>query len=446
MSAAGMPSPSDWKLMTPNHGISGWSRALASDTCSAGGAGPEEAGFRLRERSIQLLKALGVPTDPRGIVLACGFMAAALFGLFAILTPPGDPIGWAYVGLAVVGYLFVQARIVTTGLWLLVAAGGAAVAAAGNTSGWLEAVVGVALAGISLIPPPAEYRNPSSQSRDLSQNGHSSSPIEVSPIQSSTEVEVSPSADRANGTSGTAEAHVTVRCLGRLQIEAGGREVSRFQREPRLEFLVSYLILRQLAGGRGAGDRAAVADEIAPLITSSSQKERLRKQLHELIATDPVFRHLIHADRAQVWIDIDALDLDVTQLLKRAAALRARPGVIHSKEAEALQVLMGTSNGEFLAGFSELERMVTGARGTAGQLVDQVRSQVTGARADIALALADYYSALDQPARAIPFLLDARRGGSERQDITKALAIAYLRTGDTAAATQVRREAELKEI
>src|ERR1700731_3707824 len=77
-------------------------------------------GFRLRERSIQLLKTLGVPPDPRGIVLACGFIAAALFGLFAILTPPGDPIGWAYVGLAVVGYLFVQARIVTTGLWLLV--------------------------------------------------------------------------------------------------------------------------------------------------------------------------------------------------------------------------------------------------------------------------------------------------------------------------------------
>src|SRR5205823_11860314 len=137
MSQVGFPYLSGWKLMTPNHGNSGWSRALSSDTCSAGGAGPEEAGFQLRERSIQLLKALGVPTDPRGIVLACGFMAAALFGLFAILTPPGDPIGWAYVGLAVVGYLFVQARIVTTGLWILVGAGGAAVAGAGNASGWL---------------------------------------------------------------------------------------------------------------------------------------------------------------------------------------------------------------------------------------------------------------------------------------------------------------------
>src|SRR5712691_2897687 len=98
MSEVGMPSPLDWKLMPPDHGNSGWSRPLDSDTCNAGGAGPEEAGFRLRERSIQLLKTLGVPTDPRGIVLACGFIAAALFGLFAILTPPGDPIGWAYIG------------------------------------------------------------------------------------------------------------------------------------------------------------------------------------------------------------------------------------------------------------------------------------------------------------------------------------------------------------
>jgi hypothetical protein len=393
-----------------------------------------------------LLKTLGVPTDPRGIVLACGFMAAALFGLFAILTPPGDPIGWAYVGLAVVGYLFVQARIVTTGLWVLVAAAGAVVAAAGNASGWLEALVGAALAVISLIPPPVEYRNPSTQSGTLSQNGNSSSPVEVSPIQSSTKVEFSSLAETANGASGTAEAHIIVRCLGRLQIEVDGREVSRFQREPRLEFLVSYLILRQLAGGRGAGDRAAVADEIAPLISSSNQKERLRKQLHELMASDSLFRQLVHADRSQVWIDTDALDLDVTQVLKRAAALRARSELIHSKEADALQVLMGSSSAEFLAGFSELERLVTGARGTAGQLVDQVRSQVVAARADIALALADYYSALDQPARAIPFLVDARRGGSERQDVAKALAVAYLRTGDMAAATQVRREAELKEI
>lgn len=156
ISAAGIPLRIGRKLMTLDHGNSGWSRRLASDTCNAGGAGPQEAGLQLRERSIQLLKTLGVPTDPRGIVLACGFVAAALFGLFAILTPPGDPIGWAYIGLAVVGFLFVQARIVTTGLWLLVAAGGAAVAAAGNVSGWLEAFVGLALAVVSLIPPPAD--------------------------------------------------------------------------------------------------------------------------------------------------------------------------------------------------------------------------------------------------------------------------------------------------
>jgi hypothetical protein len=431
--------------MTLEHGNWGWSRPLASDTCNAGGAGPEEAGFRLRERSIQLLKTLGVPTDPRGIVLACGFIAAALFGLFAILTPPGDPIGWAYVGLALVGYLFVQARIVTTGLWLLVAGGGAAVAAAGNASGWLESVVGATLTVVSLIPPPAEYRIPSTQSGHFSQNGHSSSQVEVSPIQSSTEVEVSQPPDTARAASRTADPDVTVRCLGRLHIAADGREVTRFQREPRLEFLVSYLIVRQLTGGRGAGDRAAVADEVAPLISSSNQKERLRKQVHELNATDPVFRQLVQADRSQVWIDINSLDLDVTQLLRRAEALRARPEMIHGKEAEALQVLMESSSGEFLAGFSELERLVTGARGTAGQLVEQIRGQVVAARAEIALALAGYYSALDQPARAIPYLVDARRRGSERQDIAKALVVAYLRIGDTAAATQVRREAELKE-
>jgi hypothetical protein len=205
------------------------------------------------------------------------------------------------------------------------------------------------------------------------------------------------------------------------------------------------LIARQLSGTRGAADRTAIAEEVAPGISASSQKDRLRKQIHDLNGTDPVFREIVHADRSQVWIDLGSAAVDAIQLTSTAEALRARLGVIDSKQAKSLQALMEATMGEFLTGFTEMEQSVTGARGSAGELVRELRMQIAGARAEIALALAEYFSALDQHARAIPYLEDARRERTDRQDLAKALVVAYLHTGQTAAASQLRREADLKE-
>jgi hypothetical protein len=96
--------------------------------------GPKEEGLR-RRRTLQVLDALLVPRDPRGIVLLCGFVASAAFGLVALLSPPGDPIGFAYLAVAVVGYFFIQTRGLTTFIWLVVAAGGAVAALAGGPAG-----------------------------------------------------------------------------------------------------------------------------------------------------------------------------------------------------------------------------------------------------------------------------------------------------------------------
>jgi hypothetical protein len=95
-------------------------------------------------------------------VLLCGYVAACAVGLIALLTPPNDPIGWAYIALAAVGYFFIQTRGLTTFLWLLVAAGGAAIALAGGLSGWVEFGLGLALAIVGLVPVPSAYRFPRS--------------------------------------------------------------------------------------------------------------------------------------------------------------------------------------------------------------------------------------------------------------------------------------------
>ena len=46
----------------------------------------------MRKGPQHVLETLGVPKDPRGIVLLCGYVAACALGLIALLTPPSDPI------------------------------------------------------------------------------------------------------------------------------------------------------------------------------------------------------------------------------------------------------------------------------------------------------------------------------------------------------------------
>src|SRR5438094_3683777 len=100
--------------MIPNHGNQRFTASCIGaihvsriELGALGEAGPDAA---VRSR---LLETLGVPDDRRGIVLLCGYVAAAVFGVFALLTPPGDPIGWAYIALAIIGYCFIPTRGLT---------------------------------------------------------------------------------------------------------------------------------------------------------------------------------------------------------------------------------------------------------------------------------------------------------------------------------------------
>ena len=56
---------------------------------------PKEVGPEWVRGSRRLLDKLLVPRDPRGIVLACGFVAAAALGISALVF--GDPLGYAYL-------------------------------------------------------------------------------------------------------------------------------------------------------------------------------------------------------------------------------------------------------------------------------------------------------------------------------------------------------------
>ncbi len=93
-----IPTPRPWKTMSPNHGIHGYPSSQTRARHIAMRESPREGGLAWRHRILRLLDALLVPGDPRGIVLACGFLAAAALGLWAAIL--GDPIGYAYLAVA----------------------------------------------------------------------------------------------------------------------------------------------------------------------------------------------------------------------------------------------------------------------------------------------------------------------------------------------------------
>src|SRR5207302_11052689 len=99
------------------------------------------------------LDNVGGPRDPRGIVRACGSAAAAA-RCVAVLVASGDPIGFGYLAIAVVTYLFVQTRLVPTLFWLLVAGFGAWSALSGAPVGWVEGALAALLAGVAVVPAP----------------------------------------------------------------------------------------------------------------------------------------------------------------------------------------------------------------------------------------------------------------------------------------------------
>ena len=425
----------------------------------------------------RVLDKLLVPRDPRGIVLLCGLVAAAALGVSALMV--GDQIGYAYLAAVVVGYLFIQTRLVPSVLWLLIALGGVAAALAGNTSGWIIGILGSGLAIVSLLPVPIRYRFGSAHDQESSRK------LEVVPVtlrsngasaavaggDSSRKVEDSLASELVTGDGGLAlngqrsaigpsapaslhaeavasrSLRLAINTMGRLRLEIGGRDVTqRLNEQPRLEFLFSYLLARNVRGGEAAVERAALADEVAPGFPADSQRDRLRKQLHALQRTlGPQLKGLVSSNKTHISLDLQNVDLDVQAVITMSHRLLAsRHSLIDAELADQItNLLQATAGREFLSGFSELEHQVTQGRGTASEVVEEARILIGGCRADLTRAIAEYQEAIGRPRASIAYLQGALTESPGRQDLARLLVSAYLQTGQTGLAEQARREYDL---
>jgi two-component SAPR family response regulator len=212
-----------------------------------------------------------------------------------------------------------------------------------------------------------------------------------------------------------------------------------------LKFLFSYLLARSVRERDGSIDRTAVALEMAPGLDPSTQRDRLRKTLHALrVALGSDLKRLIHVTSAQVRFDLSEADLDVHELSQLSAKLNRRHGLLDAELAEEVRTLLeATAGGEFLSGFSDLEYDVTEARGDAGRIVADDRQRIAGWRADLTASLARYLEAAGRPQSSIAYLRSALSQSPDREDLARLLLAAYLQTGQTARADEVRAEYKL---
>ena len=432
--AANLPfSPGE--SISPDHGNSGFSaRPQACTSNSQMGSGPGDGGLGQQRGMVWILDALLVPRDARGIVLACGFVGASALGADALLL--GDPIGFGYLVAAGVGYFFLQTRLVPSLLWLLIGAGGIAGATAGNSSDWVVGGLGLLLALVALFRP--------TQTLDAQTSGKVEESVSVA--RPSTHSDLNGSEVSSRNPEVALASLVSIRTIGRLRLEAGGEDLSdRLTDQPSLQFLFTYLLARTVGGRDSAIDRTSLADEVAPGISTSSQRGRLRNQLYKLLsALGPELKGLLRVNNVQISLDLSSVEVDFVELEQLSQLVKRRAGLIDQDLGDRVRDLLeSTAGGEFLAGFSELEQQVTAGRGTASQVVEEARTAIADWRADLVLALAEFHEAAGRPQASIAFLQLALAQSPQRQDLARRLVSVYLQTGQSARASEVRLEYEL---
>lgn len=439
-----------WKLLTPIMAINDLpATEIAIHQYSDRKGGRKEKGSGLRPASPLMLDALLVPRDPRGIVVLCGFVLAAALGIGALVV--GDPIGYAFLAGAAIGYLFLQTRMLPVLIFLAIAVYGAAGGLAGGAVDWVECVVALLLTIVALVPVPGIYRDePRATPRAPDEtvpassrsNGQTSAFPEVSPIRTSTKLE-----DQIATATDATSHRLTIQSIGQLRLlNSAGDLASDLEDKPVLAFMWKYLLARA-ACGQAHVTREAFGDELSPGMSKSTQRERLRKQLYDLqndIA--PALAAVVRTNRSDVWMDLKDTDFDIASLRQLGERIRQREFMLDSKVAEEVRrMLLATGDQEFLAGFEELENKVTQGRGTAAEVVAQARETIASLRGDLASALAEYHDAAGHPEAAIPVLRSALDALPHRQDLARRLVVAYLKTGQTALASEVRRNFDLKQ-
>ena len=373
----------------------------------------------------------GLLRDRRLAVLAVGWLLVAPLGVELLVGV--DPAGVAYLVVAVVGYLFLQSRWLNSLLWLLIAVSGALQASQGNYLGDAEIAL-AALMIVVAVDPIWVIR-------------HQRVTALMASVRAALPASAGPSPTRATGEAPSvrpsADPELTglqISTIGRFRLMVGSRDLtSSLLTKPMLAFIWEHLLTRSVLAPEERMPRASLADETAPGLDSDGQAARHRSHVHLLQSKLPrELASTIDVDRVTIRLELSGAHLDIDEI-RRLESRASNGRLVNTELATEIQALLARlGSGEFLPGFEELERKVTGARGVAGSFLVDARSNVNRSRGNLAAALSNHLVAMDSAASAIPVLEAALKLDNGREDLAHLLVAAHVRCGQTSSAETVR--------
>jgi hypothetical protein len=235
-----------------------------------------------------------------------------------------------------------------------------------------------------------------------------------------------------------------IHTMGRIEILESDEDLSSVMlSRPVLAFLWLYLLVRALLNPRDRVMRTELADELTPGLATEKQRKRLTDRLWDMQHGDlpkPLADRVVIEQDDSVRLDLTRCTLDLLRLQTLATECASKNGLLPPDLADEALRMLDAVQGEFLPGWDQLENEVTGGRGTAGDLVRDLRQRAEGARVDLLGALAANYLDRRDAARAVPLLEQALESRPDREDVARKLHAAYLETGQVARAADLQRD------
>jgi len=296
---------------------------------------------------------------------------------------------------------------------------------------------------IALLPPSGNRPKPAA---DRSADTETSviSDLEPNLAVSTAPSEAADPAPIGYGATGAAPPRISLQSMGLFRIQRDSVDVTaELEDKPVSAFLFKYLLARSVAGESHVS-RSALGEELSPAVPEGSARERFRKHLYELQHI-PWIGGFVHANRTNVWLYLESAQSDVADLRRMSDLVRRHGYLLDATLAKQVHETLAKTDQEFLSGFEDLENRITQGRGTAGEVVASARIAIGNLRAELIRAIAEHDDALNRPEATIGLLQDALNAMPDRQDLARLLVVAYLKTGQTARAAEVRRQFALKQ-
>jgi len=240
---------------------------------------------------------------------------------------------------------------------------------------------------------------------------------------------------------------LSVATIGHFGLTVGADDVTgNLQQKPVASFLWLYTLARALRNPKDAPSRPALADEVFPNLDPKQQRTRLRQRLSDMQSSlPPSIGRCLVSDGERVRFDIDACTVDVVRLRQWATAIATAKAPLDQEQLRNLERLAESiGDGPFLPEWEATEAKVTAGQGSAGSVVEAVRADVDRWRAAVLVALAGAHMARNQPSLAIPYLERVTGSHPDNEPAAKTLVAAYLETGQTERAKQLRESRGMK--